>query len=115
MSGFRVCSASILTLAAMIAFDWFDAKAAKRFGTELAEAFAKAVPVEANLPDKKFSRKAEAALTKMHHMVVDFKALNRLNVYKKAQLGNSFKWSLRDAGFDSSYVDRLTEWLVERL
>ena len=27
----------------MIAFDWFDAKAAKGFGTELAEAFAKAL------------------------------------------------------------------------
>jgi hypothetical protein len=33
-------------------------------------------------------------------------------MYKTAQMGNAFKWALKDAGYDDAYVDRLTEWLV---
>lgn len=95
--------------------NWFNAKAEKEFGTLLAETFAKSVPPEANLPEKKFSQKAESGLRNMQRMVEEFKTQNRLNIYKKAQLGNTFKWSLKDAGFNDAYVNRLTEWLVERL
>jgi hypothetical protein len=38
-----------------------------------------------------------------------------MNMFKKAKLGNAFKWFLRDAGYDTEYVDGLTEWLMERL
>ena len=99
----------------MSLLDWFDAKPAKAFGSKLAETFALSMPLEANLPDRKFSHKAEAALKKMNRMVGEFKGANKLNVYKKAQLGNSFKWALKDARYEQVYIDRLTEWLVERL
>ena len=94
---------------------WFDAGSAKAFGLQLAETFALVLPLEAKLGDKKFSQKAESALKKMHLMIAEFKRANKLNVYKKAQLGNTFKWRLKDAGLDDAYVDLLTEWLVERL
>jgi len=47
--------------------------------------------------------------------VQQFKKDRRLNVYKKAKLGNAFKWSLRDAGYDVDYVNELTEWLMLRV
>ena len=59
--------------------------------------------------------KTTAALDKMSLRVEQFKASNRLNTYKKAQLGNAFKWALREAGYDKAYIDRLTEWLVLRI
>lgn len=96
-------------------FSWFDAKQAQEFGTALAKIVVQTVPPNAELPEKKFSQKVEAALRKMQRLVEEFKVHNALNFYKKAQLGNAFKWSLKDAGFDKAYASRLTEWLLERL
>ena len=96
-------------------FNWFNAKSAKEFGALLAETFARSVTAEADVSEKKFSQKAESALRNMQRMVDQFKTAEKLNVYKKAQLGNSFKWRLKDLGYDDAYIDRLTEWLLERL
>lgn len=96
-------------------FDYFDAKPAKAFGATLAASFTQSVPVDGDIPNRKFSRKAEATLKRMDRMVIEFRGANKLNIYKKAQLGNSFKWHLKDIGYEDAYIDRLTEWLLERL
>ena len=96
-------------------FDWFNATAAKAFGETLADGFAKAVPPDNKLSSKQFAAKAESTLKKMSVQVRDFRSTSKLNMYKKAQLGNAFKWRLKDKGFDDSYVDQLTEWLLEHL
>lgn len=36
----------------------------------------------------------------------------RINWYKKAHLGNTFKWELLDAGYDRSFVDLMTHDLL---
>ena len=96
-------------------FDWFNATASKEFGATLAKFYIERIPVASNENDKKFASRTKAALDKMSQRVEQFKASNPLNTYKKAQLGNSFKWSLREAGYDKAYIDRLTEWLVARI
>jgi hypothetical protein len=93
---------------------WFDAKEANRFGESLAGYFAERLPAASRLTDKKFAAKAQQALSSMARQVDEFKRAHKLNVYKKAQLGNAFKWKLRDAGYDAAYVDELTEWLMVR-
>ena len=93
-------------------FDWFNATAAKEFGTGLAQFYIERIPVDSAVNDKKFAAKTKGVLDKMALRVTQFKAANRLNTYKKAQLGNAFKWTLREAGYDSAYIDRLTAWLV---
>lgn len=99
----------------MSLLDWFNARPAEAFGAALAGTFAQSVPIDADLTERRFSQKAEAALKKMDRLVADFKRTNKLNIYTKAQLGNSFKWSLKDSGFEDAYVNRLAEWLVARL
>ena len=96
---------------------WFDATASKEFGTALAKFYIERIPVTTNPNenDKKFASKTKSTLDKMSQRVGEFKASNRLNTYKKAQLGNAFKWSLREAGYDKAYIDRLTQWLVTRI
>ena len=44
-----------------------------------------------------------------------FKAENKLNTYKKAKLGNAFKWALKDAGYEAAYIEKISEWLMLRL
>jgi len=41
---------------------WFDARAAKAFGAELAVFYAEKIPLEAQVNEKKFAAKTEAAL-----------------------------------------------------
>jgi hypothetical protein len=96
-------------------FGWFNAAAAKEFGAGLAQFYVERIPVTLAITEKKFAAKSKDVLDKMALQVARFKEANPLNTYKKAQLGNSFKWTLRDAGYESAYVDRLTEWLVARL
>ena len=95
-------------------FSWFDAKEARTFGESLAAFFAERIPADSRLKEKKFTAKAQQVLSKMALQVDQFSKSHKLNVFKKAQLGNAFKWKLRDAGYDQAYVDELTEWLMLR-
>src|SRR5215470_7431804 len=40
---------------------------------------------------------------------------HQLGVYKKAKLGNVFKWKLKELGYSSAFVERATKELVTRL
>lgn len=98
-----------------VMLSWFDAREAKKFGEGLAAFFIERSPIEASKKDAKtFARKRAEVLDKMAQQVLQFRATHKLNIYKKAQLGNAFKWALRDAGYDSDYVDELTNWLSLR-
>ena len=91
---------------------WFDASEAKKFGSSLAIFFVDRIPPASQMGDKAFAQKADKVLIKMAAQVVRFKLEHKLNAYKKAQLGNAFKWALKDAGVPSEYVNKLTQWLI---
>lgn len=94
---------------------WLDAKEEQEFGRTLAKFYTERVPFESPFSTKKFAAKTQEVLKKVDLKVQQFKSGRALNLYKKAKLGNAFKWFLRDAGYDTEYVDGLTEWLMERL
>ncbi len=95
--------------------DWFDAKEAQEFGTDLARFFIESVPMTSpDKKDKSLGRKKEI-LGKLLHKVERFKKQSKLNFYKKAKFGNAFQWALKDAGYDSVFVDELTKELLLKL
>ena len=94
---------------------WLDASPSIKFGELLARFFIDNVPHDPKVSEKKFAAKTSAVLQKMDKQIDDFKAEQKLNLYKKAKLGNAFKWALRDSGHDQEYIDKLTDWLVARL
>ncbi len=96
-------------------FAWFDGKAANEFGTELGQFFIQRMPVDTQKSEKKFATRTSELLNKLTLRLNQFKSTNKLNFYTKAKLANSFKWTLKDAGYESKYVDDLTEWLVKQL
>lgn len=94
-------------------FSWFDATKEKEFGATLARFYMERSPLDASDKTPKFvARKQEQVLTKLSQQIDAFKQTGSLNIYKKAQIGNVFKWSLKDAGYDPLYVDELTSWLM---
>lgn len=96
-------------------FGWFDGQAARAFSEALARSFVNRVPLHDTVGDKKFEARAKAAITLLSKQVAEFKRENKLNIYKKAQLCNRFKWYLKDAGYEPSYIDKLTDWLMLQL
>ena len=96
-------------------FKWFDATESKKFGHALALFFVERMPSAKQYGDKAFEMKANKVANQMAEKVLRFKQQHKLNTYKKAQLGNAFKWALVDAGFAPDYADKLTNWLVMQL
>ena len=47
-----------------------------------------------------------------YQKAVEFNAANKLGVYKKARLGNSFKWELKELGYSESFIELATEGLI---
>lgn len=67
-----------------------------------------------NVKEKILVKKHEELINKMSLEIARYKEKHALNIFKKAKLGNSFKWTLREAGYDSGYIDQWTNWLMVR-
>lgn len=96
-------------------FDWFKTKEARAFGSSLAQFYMQRVPAGSAFSERKFAAKTQDTLRKMQLQIQQFRQQHPLNTYQKASLGNAFKWELRDGGYDSHYVDEITEWLIVQL
>ena len=97
-------------------FSWFNAKEEKEFGLLLAEFVIKEMPVEiAKKKQDKTVIKRQSIMIQVAAKVMEFKRNRRLNVYKKAQLGNSFRWRLLEENFDASVASELTNLVVREL
>jgi len=96
-------------------FSWFSSSESVRFGHELATFVLAELSGSARKGDAKFTAKAEKALVRADQRVREFKARERLNVYKKGKLANAFLWKLRDSGCSQDYANQLTDWLSVRL
>ncbi|MBC3884340.1 hypothetical protein [Undibacterium griseum] len=97
-------------------FNWFNAKEEKIFGSSLADFYLERHKTEAiNKNNKYVERKQKELFVKMLQQLESFKAKHQSNVYKKAQLGNAFKWRLMESGLSTEHVDQLTRWLTRQL
>jgi hypothetical protein len=99
----------------ILMFSWFDASEAKKFAQSLAEFVMERISPEDEVRGKKAETKRRELLEKIVIRVRQFKAQNTLNVYKKAQLGNTFKWVLLEAKYDRQFVDELTDLIIKQL
>ena len=95
-------------------FSFLDAKAAKAFGTEMAHFYISRLPPDAVLKEKEkqLAAKAKQAMELIAEQITVYKKQNPLNIYKVAQMGNAFKWTLKDAGYSETYIDKLTQWFI---
>jgi hypothetical protein len=95
--------------------NWFDANESQAFGSALADFFMERIPSDTTGKKAASMSKKKEVLGKMFMQIIKFKSEHKMNMYKKAKLGNAFKWKLRDAGYDSEFVDELTKTLMLKL
>jgi hypothetical protein len=46
---------------------------------------------------------------------VRFNAEHRLSIYRKAKLGNVFKWKLKELGYSDGFAETATKSIVKRM
>lgn len=93
-------------------FSWFDAREAKAFGASLARFYMERAPLGAETSGQKRGGKKAQVLEKMALQITQFAQAHKMNVYKKAQFGNAFRWTLVEAGYDAGEADELTNTLL---
>lgn len=93
-------------------FKWLSAKNSQAFGSELAGMVKEMVPNDPALTAAKRQSKANYAKEKMQKRIRQFKQEEILNFYKAAKLLNTFKWDLKDAGYDAQLTDSLASWVL---
>ena len=98
----------------MALFGAVSSKEVDAFAKELADELAKRYPPaldKANGPtlsEKRLTRILEDVCNK----AAAFKNEHKLGVYKKARLGNTFRWELEERGYSKMFIETATEGLV---
>lgn len=95
-------------------FQWFNAREAKAFGNALADQVIAELGSSTKADKKRPEDKKDRIVRQINAKVAEFKQRERLNVYKIAQLGNTFRWRLKEAGVDANYIETLTTLLITR-
>ena len=92
-------------------FDWFRVQRSKNLGLELAKLVREHALNDAGRKESKRLSKINYAKEKMLKRIQQFKQEEVLNFYKIATLLNTFKWDLKDAGYDDDMAGALASWI----
>lgn len=96
---------------------WFGSVSGKQvdeFARTLARELAQEYPptLDAEASSKALSQKLARALRGIFDKARDYREQNRLGVYKKARLANTFRWEIKEMGYSDKFVEAATEGLV---
>jgi len=95
-------------------FERFSSKDVDTFAKSLAVEISKRYPPtldqakEKKISQNRISRVLEDAYGK----AIEFKSEKNLGVYRKARLGNTFRWELTELGYSKPFVEMATEGLI---
>lgn len=84
------------------------------FAKTLAQDLAKRYPPALDKGnERKISQKRlTTILEDTYTRAVAYKTEHKLGVYKKARLGNTFRWELQDMGYSEKFVELATEGII---
>ena len=98
----------------MALFGSVSSKEVDRFAKELAGEIAKQYPPELDKSGEKMlsEKRLTRILEDVCNQAAAYKNEHKLGVYKKARLGNTFRWELEELGYSKKFVETATEGLV---
>ena len=98
-------------------FDLFSPSKVADFAETLAHEVARRYPpAVANNPEQMISQKRLATiLEEIFSSAHRFNQENRLGIFRKAKLGNTFQWTLREMGYDERFIDTAAKTLLGSL
>lgn len=96
-------------------FGSVSSKEIDAFAKELVQELAKRYPpaLDQGSGAQRLSQKRlTAILEDICSKAVEFRRQHKLGVYKKARLGNTFRWELEELGYSKQFIEAATESLV---
>jgi hypothetical protein len=98
----------------MALFGTVSSKEVDAFAVGLAQDLAKRYPPALDKgSERKISQKRlTSILENTFDRAKEFKLQHKLGVYKKARLGNTFRWELQEMGYSEKFIEVATEGLV---
>jgi hypothetical protein len=95
-------------------FDRLSGKDVDLFAKSLAAEISKRYPPQLDqAKEKKISQnRITRVLEDAFGKAAQFKSEKQLGVYRKARLGNTFRWELTDLGYSKPFVEMATEGLI---
>ena len=97
-------------------FSWLDTRKVDDFAKSLALDLSRRFPPSSEArTDKGVAHQLEVVTEGLYARALRFHQENRLGLFRKAKLGNTFRWQLKELGYTESFIERLTKGLVVRL
>ena len=92
----------------------FSSTEIDEFAKSLAESVAKRYPpaLESSQEKKISVNRVTKILEETFQKAADFNANRKLGIYKKARLGNTFRWELKERGYSDKFIEIVTEGLL---
>ena len=94
--------------------EFFSTRKVNEFAKSLAQDVSKRYPPAiANNPAQMVSQKRlSGILEEAFTRASEFNPEHKLGWYKKAKLGNEFRWELKEMGYDEKFIEMATEGLI---
>ena len=91
-----------------------SSKQVDAFAKELAQDLAKRYPpaLESGGARVLSQKRLTAILETLFGRAAEFRAQHKLGVYKKARLGNTFRWELEELRYSKKFIETATEGLI---
>ncbi len=100
----------------MAILKFFDTQELEEFATGLAKDLARRFPPASEArTDPGATQQVKVILEGLAARAVRYHEQHKLGVYKKAKLGNVFRWKLTELGYSTEFAERATKELVTRL
>jgi hypothetical protein len=95
---------------------FFNTRDVEEFATVLATDLARRFPPTSEArTDPGAKTQVKVILDGLAARAVRYQKEHKLGIYRKAKLGNTFKWKLRDIGYSADFCERATKEIVTRL
>jgi len=100
----------------MAIFKSLDTQELEEFATDLAADMARRFPpASESRTDAGAVHQLKVILEGLAARALRYHEQHKLGVYRKAKLGNVFRWKLKELGYSPAFVERATKELVTRL
>ena len=95
---------------------FLDTKELEEFATGLANDLARRFPpASESRTDRGAQHQIKVIVEGLAVRAVRYKQEHKLGIYKKAKLGNVFRWKLTELGFSKDFAENATKEIVTRL
>lgn len=100
----------------MAMFGFFNTKELDEFAAALAADLGRRFPPSSeSRTDPGAQHQIKVILEGLSARAVRYHEQHKLGVYRKAKLGNVFKWKLTELGYSAAFVERATKDVITRL